>query len=82
MEKKKKSQDQKDSKYPGLERYARYSGLAFQMIAIILVAAWGGLKMDDAWNEGDALFVIIMSLLGVAIGIYVALKDFIHPGKE
>jgi len=30
----------------GVENFARYSGIAFQMIGIILITTWGGTKLD------------------------------------
>ncbi|MFW5820568.1 MAG: AtpZ/AtpI family protein [Bacteroidota bacterium] len=64
-----------------MENYAKYSGIAFQMIVIILLAVWGGLKLDEKYHEGEPLFIIIFSILGVFFALYVALKDFINFGK-
>jgi len=52
------------------------------MIAIILVAVWGGLKLDEKFNQGNPLFIIIFSILGVFVALYVALKDFIDISKK
>jgi uncharacterized membrane protein len=65
----------------GLEKYAKYSGIAFQMIAIILFFVWGGKKLDQKYNDGEQLFIIIFAILGVFIGLYIALKDFIQFRK-
>lgn len=78
---KKKEQEEKKSKFSGLENYAKYTGIVFQMIAVILIAVWGGLRLDEKFNEGEPLFIIIFSVLGVFIALYVALKDFIKFGK-
>ena len=80
--KNKKDQKEKKSKYSGLENYAKYTGIAFQMIVIILLAVWGGLKLDEKYNEEEPLFIIILSILGVFLALYVALKDFINFGKK
>ena len=61
----------------GLNNYVKYSGLAFQMGAIIGVATWGGVKLD-ATTGTDPVFTIILSLLGVFTALYVILKDFIR----
>lgn len=66
-----------NKKGKGLQDYAKYSGIAFQMIAIILVMTWIGTKLDKATGLSNPVFTIIFSLLGVFIGIYVAVKDFI-----
>lgn len=61
----------------GLHNYVKYSGLAFQMIAIILVTVWGGNKLDKLFLLETPVFTIVLSLFGVAAAIYVAVKDFI-----
>ncbi len=61
----------------GLKDFGKYSGLAFQMIAIILVTTWGGIKLDKLMGFNKPVFTIILSLLGVFAAIYTAVKDFI-----
>ena len=60
-----------------LNNYAKYSGLAFQMGGVIAVAVWGGIKLDKLAGTDKQIFTIILSLLGVFVAIYVAVKDFI-----
>jgi F0F1-type ATP synthase assembly protein I len=60
-----------------LNNYARYSGLAFQMAAIILIGVFGGLKLDRWTGWKFPLFTVVFSLLSVFAAIYVAVKDFI-----
>ncbi len=62
----------------GLQDFGKYSGIAFQMIAIIGVMTWGGVKLDKVLGLSTPVFTIILSLLGVFAGIYVAVKDFIR----
>jgi F0F1-type ATP synthase assembly protein I len=70
-----KNQSSKDSKTP-LHSYATYSSLAFQMLAIILIGVFGGLKLDD-WINTRPIFTIILTVLAVIFSIYYAIKDFI-----
>ncbi|HEY6064088.1 MAG TPA: AtpZ/AtpI family protein, partial [Chitinophagaceae bacterium] len=72
----KKSSKNQENK--GLRDFGKYSGLAFQMIAIILVMTWCGIKLDKVLGLSTPVFTIILSLLGVFAGIYTALKDFIR----
>jgi F0F1-type ATP synthase assembly protein I len=81
LENQKNQKDQKKSNFSGIDKYAKYSAITFQMIAIILVAVWGGLKLDEKFNDGNPLFIIILGLLGVFAGIYLAVKDFINFRK-
>jgi ATP synthase protein I len=61
----------------GVKDFARYTGLAFQMLGIILVTFWGGRKLDQLTGWHTPVFTIVLSLLGVFAAIYVAVKDFI-----
>jgi len=61
----------------GIKDFARYSGLAFQMIGIILVTVWGGVKLDKLTGWKTPVFTIVLSLFGVFAAIYTAVKDFI-----
>ncbi len=72
---KKKNQKRQGNK--GIHDFARYSGIAFQMIGIILVTTWGGIKLDKLTGTEKPVFTIILSLLGVFAAIYTAVKDFI-----
>jgi F0F1-type ATP synthase assembly protein I len=60
-----------------LRGFARYTGLAFQMLGIILVTVWGGQKLDKLTGWHTPVFTIVLSLFGVFAAIYVAVKDFI-----
>jgi len=44
--------------------YARYSGLAFQMMITIGLGVWGGIKLDE-WLGLRPLFTVSLSLLAV-----------------
>ena len=73
-------QKKKDRKnLPGnLNNWAKYSGIAFQMFAIIFITVWGGKKLDVLAGNKTPVFTIILSLLGVFAAIYTVLKDFIR----
>ncbi|MGA1976941.1 MAG: AtpZ/AtpI family protein [Bacteroidales bacterium] len=61
----------------GIRDFARYSGLAFQMAAIILITTWGGIKLDKLTGWKTPVFTIILSLFGVFAAIYTSLRDFL-----
>nr|WP_320117809.1 AtpZ/AtpI family protein [uncultured Marinifilum sp.] len=56
----------------------KYSGLAFQMIVIILLVLYAGLKLDEYLQKEFPLFTIIGAFLGVLLSLYFALKDIIR----
>ena len=66
----------------GLENFSKYSGIAFQMIAIILVFVWAGKKIDDKYFSGESVFIIVFSLLGVGIAMYVVIKDITNISRK
>ncbi|HZL76390.1 MAG TPA: AtpZ/AtpI family protein [Bacteroidales bacterium] len=72
---KKKSQTKLSSK--GLKDFGKYSGLAFQMAALILLPTLGGVKLDKLTGWQTPVFTIILSLLGVFAAIYFTIKEFI-----
>ena len=49
--------------------------MAFQMLAIILLFTFGGIKWINASFEFP-IFTVVLSLTGVILGIYVGVKDF------
>jgi hypothetical protein len=61
----------------GFKDFGRYSGLAFQMVALILLPTLGGVKLDKLTGWQTPVFTIILSLLGVFAAIYFTVKDFI-----
>ncbi len=72
-----KKKNPKDPQNKGVNNYARYTGLAFQMLGIILVTVWGGHMLDKLTGWHTPVFTIVLSLLGVFAAIYTAIKDFI-----
>jgi len=64
-------------KRPPLESYARYSGLAFEMFAIIGLGIFGGVKLDQWIETGFPLFTVLLAIISVAAAIYTAVKDLL-----
>lgn len=68
---------EKDKENNSLGTYAKYTGLGVQMVVIILITVWGGMKLDKLVGLETPVFTIVLSLLGVITAIYTAIKDFI-----
>jgi F0F1-type ATP synthase assembly protein I len=62
-----------------LTNYARYSSLAFEMIAIIIVGVLGGRFLDKTFDFQFPVFTLPLTIIFVGLAIYIAIKDFIHP---
>ena len=58
------------------KEYLKYSSLAFQMIALILIGVLLG-KFLDNFFETNIIFTTILTLVFVGFSLYIALKDFI-----
>jgi F0F1-type ATP synthase assembly protein I len=65
-------------KRPPLESYARYSGLAFEMFAIIGLGIFGGVKLDQWIETGFPVFTVLLAIISVAAAIYTAVKDLLR----
>ncbi len=72
-----KEKNSKNKVNNGIKNFAKYSSIAFQMIGIILVTTWGGIKLDKLTGLKTPVFTIVLSLFGVFAAIYLVLKDFI-----
>ncbi|RNC92839.1 MAG: AtpZ/AtpI family protein [Allomuricauda sp.] len=51
------------------------TGIAFEMGAIIFLAAKGGNWLDEKYQTEKRIFTAIATLLGVAISIWVVLRQ-------
>ena len=71
-----KPKDQKKGGRFGNSPYLKYSGLAVQMGATIVVFTFLGRWLDGQFDTGQIL-TVVMALIGVFGGMYVALKDFL-----
>jgi hypothetical protein len=59
----------------GPNTYAKFTGLAFQMVAIIGSFAYLGYRIDDANKHQIKWATAAMSLIGVFISLYVVFKS-------
>lgn len=75
MKKVKKSKSQ-------LNSYARFSGIGFQMIAIIGLGVYGGIKLDERYPNDYQGFTAFLSLAGVAIALYTVIKQVNKHSKK
>ena len=73
MEGKQKNQKLKKQ----LNNYARFSGIAIQMFAIIGIGTFLGVKLDEKFPNKNNLYTIILSLTSVIIAIIFIIKRII-----
>ncbi len=73
----KKENNSQENKKPPLYNYAKYSGIAFQMVAIILIGVFGGMKLDEYLNLKFPVFTVILSIVSVFLSIYYVIRDLL-----
>ncbi len=60
-----------------LNDYARYSSMAIQMLAIILLGVFAGVKLDQ-WLHLKPILTVVLSIVSVAMSIYFVTKDLLR----
>jgi F0F1-type ATP synthase assembly protein I len=65
-----------DQKKQQFNAYARYSGMGFQMLAIILLGVFGGFKLDG-WLNTKPFLTIILSFCSVILAIWYVTRDLL-----
>ena len=77
---KEKPQESKQKKpQKQLNKAVRYSSLAFQMLGIILIGVFGGMKLDQLINWDFPVFTVVLSISSVFGSIFFAVKDLLKP---
>ena len=77
----KTNKPQKDQKRP-LNAYARYSGIAIQMFAIIAIGTYVGVKLDEYYPNKNNLFSVFLSLAAVILSIIFVIRQILLASKE
>jgi len=64
-------QDQKNQ----LNNFARFTGIGFQMLAIIGLGVFIGIKLDEHYPNQYQIFTIICSLTSIGLALYSVIKQ-------
>lgn len=59
----------------------RFSGLGFQMMAVIGLGIWGGLKLDELTGY-KPLFTLVLSLTGLGSSLYLIIREVLGKNKN
>ena len=65
----------RDKQKKGLKDYARYSNLAFKLIAIVLAGFFGGMKLDQLLKLQFPVFTLVLALSALFLSLYLVIKD-------
>ncbi|MEL6636480.1 MAG: AtpZ/AtpI family protein [Bacteroidota bacterium] len=60
-------------------KYMKYSGMAFQMVAIIFIVTLLGKRLNDHWELDPPYLTAAFALFSVLAALYLSLKDLINP---
>jgi ATP synthase protein I len=60
----------------------RYSGMAMQMMVIIVAGALGGIWLDGHFETSKPWFTGGLTILSVIIAMYSAVKDLLRDGTS
>lgn len=61
----------------GMSKFLYFSGMGFQMIAIIGVFAFIGYKIDENKGSDKPIFTALFALLGVGLSLYSVIKSIL-----
>jgi len=56
--------------------------MAFQMIAIIGLGVWGGIKLDEMYPNEYHAYTLILSLSSIAIALYMVIRRVTNVSKK
>jgi F0F1-type ATP synthase assembly protein I len=70
-----------EKKKKSLDNYTRYSSIAFQMLIIIVIGVFGGVKLDQWIGLTVPVFTIVLSILAVILAIYTVTRDLLKSQK-
>lgn len=65
-----------------LNKYIRFTGIAFQLGIIMYLAAYFGKMLDARYGNDKNLFTLALSLLGLIAAIYLIVKQLKESEKE
>jgi ATP synthase protein I len=69
-----KNKKPSNSQRKQLRVIAKYSGIAIQMIIIILVGVYAGVWLDNYFQPNFPVFKLVLSLLSVGLAMYTVIR--------
>ena len=62
-----------------VKNYLKYSGMAFQMVAYILVGVFIGRKLDQYFATSRPLLTALMAILFLGVYLFKLVRDLSQP---
>ncbi|MCX6221823.1 MAG: AtpZ/AtpI family protein [Bacteroidia bacterium] len=63
-----------DNKFDYLKSYAKYFGLVFQMIVLVVIGAFGGKWLDGYFQNETQICTIILIIVAAILSLYLFFK--------
>lgn len=73
---------QKPRKKRDYKAYARFSGMAFQMVGIIFLGSFIGVKLDERFPNENNWFTIALALASVILSIVMVIRNINSASKD
>jgi len=67
--------DNGDDNKDTVTNYAKFMGIAFQMLAIIGIFTFAGYKIDESAGHATKWVTAVMSLIGVFISLFIIIRS-------
>jgi hypothetical protein len=77
-----KTEKEREEIHSKANAYLKYSGMAFEMAAIIAVFTFAGKKLDGCVKGERPYFTILGAFIGTVAALYLTLKDIIFRKKN
>ena len=75
MEERPTDKEHQKREQDSVKPYLKYSGLAFQMIGAMVLAAFGGMKLDDHFETENPWFTIVLLLIAVIVSMVMVIMS-------
>ena len=57
------------------QTYLKYSGLAFQLLAAVGLAAWGGIKLDEYFDNRFPFITLLLVVLALVGSMFLLIRQ-------
>lgn len=65
-----------------LNNYAKYSSIVIQMIVIIGIGTYAGIKLDENSGNGGSTYTLILSLVSVFLALFFVIRKVVGSSNE
>lgn len=73
---------EKDDTGKQVNNFAKYTGMAFQMLATIGLFTFIGYKIDENQGQNRSIYAAMLGFLGVIVSLYVVVRSLTRNGNE